>query len=155
MDHPQLFVRREGRLVAAPDEDVAVAAGYERWPDKGEPSGGRRVTIMTSTTRCAVGDTIRVIHVLEVIESGLPIYVMGPKPVLEEYVDDRLATAASPTGADPLLPGPYDGPVLEGPGVDFNWEITTHRFTEPGRHVVRWCPGSLQSNELVVEVVQE
>lgn len=152
MDRPRLFVRRDGRPVPAPPEDVAVAEGYERWPDKGEPAGGRRLTIMTARSGYAVGEVVRVVHVLEVTEPRLPIYVVGPKPVLEEYIDGALATVPATPGADPLRPPTYDGPVLQGPGVDFNWEITTHRFTEPGRHVISWRPGALRSNELVLEI---
>lgn len=154
MDRPQLFVRRDGRPVPAPAEDIEVAEGYEGWRDKGETLGGRRVTIMSASTRYTVGEVVRVVHVLEVTEPGLPIHVMGPKPALEEYVDGRLASEAAVPGVDPLRPAVYDGPIVEGPGVDFNWEITTHRFTEPGRHVVRWQPGALRSNELVLEITE-
>jgi hypothetical protein len=151
LGRPQLFVRENGRVVEAPEADIAVADGYSRWPEKGPLVDGRRLTIMASPGRYAVGDVVRIIHVLEVT-TDLPLYVMGPKPILDEYVDGRLATGATPHGVDPLLPDSYDGRTLKGPGVDFNWEITTYRFPDAGHHHVVWRPGGLSSNRLTLEI---
>jgi hypothetical protein len=149
---PQLFVRQDGRVVEAPEADIAVAEGYASWPDKGPLVDGRRLTIMAAQSPYAVGDAVRIIHVLEVTTPDLPLYVMGPKPVLDEYVDGRLVTGSPPQGVDPLLPDSYDGRTLKGPGLDFNWEITSYRFAEPGRHEVVWRPGGLSSNKLFLGV---
>jgi hypothetical protein len=73
--------------------------------------------------------------------------------VIGVSVEGELRTAAAVPGVDPLEPATYDGPVLDGPGVDFNWEITSYRFAEPGRYVIVWEPGDLRSNELIVDVV--
>jgi hypothetical protein len=96
---------------------------------------------------------VRVIHVMEALEPDVPRYVVGPKEVIGESVDGELRTADAVPGVDPLVPATYDGPVLDGPGVDFNWEITSYRFAEPGRHVIVWEPGDLRSNVLTVDVV--
>lgn len=151
-DRPQLFVRTNGRVVGAPEADIEVADGYSSWAEKGPLVDGRRLTIMTSPARYAIGDVVRIIHVLEVTTPDLDLYVMGPKPVLDEYVDGRLRTGETPKDVDPLLPDSYDGRTLKGPGVDFNWEITTYRFAESGRHEVVWRPGDLSSNRLSLDV---
>ena len=148
---PELFIRVNGRVIKAPEADIAVAEGYERWPDKGKLTDGRRLTIMATTRSYAVGDEVRIIHVLEVA-ADRPVYVSGPKPLFEEYVDGRLATAPLPSGEDPLEPASYDGPVVRGPRVDYNWDISTYRFSKPGTHQVVWKPGSLASNRLSIEV---
>lgn len=151
---PQLFIRDGGRIVAAPSADIAVAERYLEWPDKGPLRNGRRVTVMAAKTTYAIGEEVRIIHVLEVTEPGLPLYVMGPKQVLEEYVDGQLATDAVADGIDPLFPGVYDGAVIPGPGLDFNWEITEYRFTAPGRHGLMWRPDPLESNVLFFHVAE-
>jgi hypothetical protein len=150
---PQLFVRDGDRVVAAPEEDLAVAAGYAEWEPKGSTVAGRRVTVMTAGSTYAVDDEVRVIHVMEALEPDVALFVVGPKEVIGESVDGELRTAAAVPGVDPLEPATYDGPVLDGPGVDFNWEITSYRFAEPGRYVIVWEPGDLRSNELIVDVV--
>jgi hypothetical protein len=150
---PQLFVREGNRVVEAPEEDRIVAAGYAEWEPKGSAVAGRRVTVMTAGSTYAVDDEVRVIHVMEALEPDVAIYVVGPKEVVGESVDGELRTTAAVPGVDPLEPTTYDGPVLAGPGVDFNWEITSYRFGEPGRHVIVWEPGELRSNELTIDVV--
>jgi len=37
------------------------------------------------------------------------------------------------TGQDP-----YRGVVVDRPIADFNYEITTYSFTEPGLHTIQW-----------------
>ena len=148
---PELFVRANGRVVKAPEEDIVVAEGYERWPSKGKLMDGRRLTIMAARKSYAVGDEVRIIHVSEVVADH-PVYVSGPKPVLEEYVDGQLATAPLPAGENPLEPSSYDGPVLRGPRVDYNWEVTTYQFSKLGTHQIVWKPGSLASNGLSIDV---
>jgi hypothetical protein len=150
---PQLFVRNGDRVVEAPEEDRAVAAGYAEWEPKGSAVAGRRVTVMTAGSTYAVDDEVRVIHAMEALDPDVALYVVGPKEVIGESVDGELRTAAPQPGVDPLEPATYDGPVLAGPGVDFNWEITSYRFGEPGRHVIVWEPGELRSNELTIDVV--
>ena len=151
-DDPQLFVRRGNRVVAAPADDIALAATYGQWPDKGPESNGRRLTILTWDRPYLVGEAVRIVHVVEVGD-GQSLYVVGPKAVQGEYVDSNLVTPQPLAGADPLTPLSYDGHVLPGPGIDFNWEITEYEFTEPGAHRIIWRPGELTSNELTVQVL--
>jgi hypothetical protein len=95
-----------------------------------------------------VGEPVRVIHVLEVVTPGEEIYVMGPKAVGGEIVDGQKVTPANHGDHEP-----YDGRVLPSPGVDYNYEITSHTFAEPGRHTIQWRLGALTSNALVVEIL--
>jgi hypothetical protein len=149
---PQLFTREDGRVVPASPADIAVAERYAGWSDKGPISGGRRLTLMASSTHYRVGAEVRVIHVLEATDSGVPLYVMGPKPVYNEFVDGQLATRALPRDADPFSPDSYDGRVLTGPGLDFNWDITTYGFDQPGPHRIEWRLGDVHSNTLTVTI---
>ncbi len=133
---PGLFVRKGDEIVAAPAEDVAVAKLYASFRHKGEVVNGRRVTIMTAKTHYAVGEEVRVIHVLEVVEPGQGVYVMGPKAVVDEYVDGRRV------GPDEERVKVINGRVVQSPAVDYNWEITSYSFDELGVHTILWRPGS-------------
>jgi hypothetical protein len=148
-----LYLREGDRIVEAPAAMQAIAREYTTWIDKGEVSQGRRLTIMTRPLRYTVGEPIPVIHVLEATEPGVELYIMGPKPIYGEYLDGRLVTEPAPAGDEPWAPVIYDGPVLSGPGVDFNYEITTYVFQEPGVHQLHWQLGNLRSNTLQIEIV--
>ncbi len=76
----------------------------------------------------------------------------GDQPVHDEYVDGELVTASTPAGEHPLAPSAYDGRVTEGPGVDFNYEVTQYRFDAAGRHALQWRPAPFASNVLHIEV---
>jgi hypothetical protein len=149
---PGLFVRRGQAIVAASPEDQAVARRYPDFADKGAIRDGKRLTIMTRATHYAVGEEVRVIHAVDFVESGHRVFVMGPKPVHSEFVDDRLASDAAPADDDPLAPSTYAGRVVASPAVDFNYAITSYTFAEPGQHSIQWRLGSLRSNVLVLEV---
>jgi hypothetical protein len=150
-----LFIRQGERIVEAPPEDSTVAQGYETWPNKGPMSEGRRLTLMTKKTRYEVNEEIRVIHVAEVTKPGQQVYVMGPKRVYGEYLDGKLSTDSPPESEDPLMPPLYDGATIPSPAIDFNYEITSYSFSEPGYHQIRWAVGSLQSNILDLEIMDE
>jgi len=150
---PGLFVYEGDRIVEAPAEDQAVARGYPHWPDKGTVTNGMRITIMTGKSVCNTGEEVRVIHVFEATEPGAEVYVMGPKPVFGEYVDDVLVTEPPPDVEDPWVPLEYDGATLPSPAVDYGYEITSYAFDRPGMHHIYWRLGPLQSNTLEVEVV--
>jgi hypothetical protein len=124
-------------------EDTALYAGAE-----GPPSRGYRLTVLAATTSVAVNETVRVVHVCESVSGDAPLYVMGPKPVYDEYVDGVRATEPPPAGEDPFAPASYDGRVLPGPGVDTNYEVMEYAFTSPGEHTVQWRPGGIASNTL-------
>ncbi|MBN2493794.1 MAG: hypothetical protein JXR96_04315 [Deltaproteobacteria bacterium] len=150
---PGLYVRKGDRIADAPPADVAVARGYPLFAAKGPAKNGIRLTIMTAKLEVAVGEEVRVIHVLEAFEPGREVYVMGPKTVFEEYVDGELATQRY------AGPGVYDGAVMKSPWADYNYEITSYRFSKPGRHTIQWRGGDpsgesvgMQSNVLTISV---
>lgn len=141
-----LSMREGDRIVEARPEDIAVAKSYPAAKDKGPVVGGIRRTIMTEKRDYRVGEHVRVIHVVEAVEPDHDLYVMGPKPVYGEYVDGRLVTPPAPVAED------YDGPVLPSPNVDYNYDITTYRFPEPGRHRIYWQPDEAPSNTIEIDV---
>jgi hypothetical protein len=147
---PGLYMRQGELIVQALPEDIKVAKAYPAYENKGEVLGGRRITIMCRKGAYQIGEPVRVIHVLEALEPGHEIFVMGPKTVYGEYVDERLATEAY-SGEYPV----YDGRVLSSPGVDYNYDITTYSFEEPGRHTIYWQMGELQSNTLELIVTPQ
>ena len=130
------------RTAPTPD-DIALYAGAE-----GPESRGYRLTILAAATSVAVGEAVRVVHVCESVSAGAELYVMGPKPVYDEYVDGIRATDEPPAGEDPFAPASYDGRVLPGPGVDTNYEVMEYAFTSPGEHTVQWRLGASGSNTL-------
>jgi len=152
--NPSLLARDGDRTVKAPAEDSAVAQQYPDFRDKGPVRNGQRITIMTAQSAYRVGEMVRVVHVLEAPEPGHEIYVMGPKPIENEFVDGKLASPER-TG----LVG-YDGRVGKSPGVDFNYEVSTYTFDTPGEHAIQWKGGGhpiqgdlkLESNVLHIVV---
>jgi hypothetical protein len=142
-----LSMRKGNEIVDALPEDIAVAKSYSTADEKGEIVDGERLTILTKKKRYLVGEEVRVIHVLEIVEAGHELFIMGPKPVYGEYVDDRLVTSQRPQLQD------YDGVVLESPNVDYNYDITSYRFFAPGRHRIHWQVDELRSNTLELEIV--
>jgi hypothetical protein len=148
---PGLWVREGDRIADAPARDAAVARSYPRYRDKGPVAGGKRITILTEDETHLVGDEVRVVHVVEFVEPGHQAYVMGPKPVFGEFIDDELVTEPVPAG-DPLVPAEYNGVTLPSPAVDYNFEITTYTFHEPGIYWIQWRLGQLVSNTLEVIV---
>jgi hypothetical protein len=145
---PGLFMRKGDQIVDAPPGDVEIAKRYPGFVNKGTVVAGRRITIMTRASTYGVGEPVRVLHMLEALEPGQKVFVMGPKAVYGEYVDGRLATAAT---ADPAQA--YDGRVLDSPAVDYNYDITQYTFSEPGPHTIHWQMGELRSNTLEIDVI--
>lgn len=144
---PELSARSGSSIVRAPAEDQAVAASYATSPVRGPISGGKQITILTARPTYQVGEEVRVIHVLEAPQPGHSIYVMGPKAIHGEYVD---GVERTPKRAGPAV---YDGAVVQSPGVDFNYEVTTYTFDTPGPHRIQWRDGGLASNVLELEIV--
>lgn len=147
---PGLFEWHDGALRDAPAADVAVARSYPSYADKGLLVNGRRLTVMSRSLLYRVAEEVRVIHVVEVVEPGQELYVMGPKKVYGEKVDETFVTPQPP--GDIWAPDTYNGPVLPSPAVDYNYEITAYRFDRAGKHTVQWCIGNLRSNRLEIEV---
>lgn len=147
----ELYVRDAGAVVDAPKSDTDVLRSYATSGLRGPLVGGKRITILTSKRVVAVGEELRVIHVLEIERPGDKLWIMGPKAVLGEMLDGRLVTAAvPPSGA--FAPLDYDGVVQDSPGLDFNFEITSYRFGAPGVHSLQWVAGAVASNVVCVEV---
>lgn len=150
---PGLSVRSGDQIVPAPEADAAVAKGYPAAAAKGPWLDGRRITILTRELRVKAGEPVRIIHVVESTRPGDALHVMGPKAVLGEHVDGKLATAPAPATGDPLAPtGVYDGRARPAPAVDYNYEITEYKLAA-GRHTVEWQLGALRSNQLAIDVI--
>lgn len=140
----ELYERRDDAIIRAPDIDQAVARGYPSSPARGEARDGLQMTILTARAEYRVGEEVRVIHIVEAAR-GHESYVMGPKEVFGEYIDDVLRTRDA---VNPTYPWTevYDGAVLPGPNVDTNFEVTRYRFDAPGRHRIAWRIGAMRSN---------
>ncbi len=151
---PGLFVRKGAEIVDAPAADIEVAKTYPRSKDKGPIVDGHRLTLLTKKRTYRVGEEVRILHVHEVTVEGEQIYPMGPKPVRGEYVNGKLVTPSVLADVDPFIPEVYDGAVVPTPAVDYNWEITTYRFSAPGTRTIQWRPGKFASNVLAVEITQ-
>jgi hypothetical protein len=148
----QLFLHEGDRIVRASSEDEAAAQSYCSFPQKGLVFQGYRITILTREVKYQIGDPVRVIHIVEAVATGTQLYVMGPKVIHGEYVDGVLVTQPFREGEHPLAPSWYDGRVIDGPAIDYNYEITEYRFDTPGIHRIQWCLGDLVSNTLEVLV---
>ncbi|MEO8841946.1 MAG: hypothetical protein ABI591_09835 [Kofleriaceae bacterium] len=146
-----LSVRDGDRLVDAPAADVAVAKGYPTWPFKGTAVDATVLTLMTAKTDYAVGEAIRVLHVLDVSVPGRGVYIMGPKRPAGEYLDGVLVTGLPEIPEYPWV-ATYDGAVLPSPAIDYNYEITSYRFATPGTHELQWKLGAIASNVITVQV---
>lgn len=151
---PGLYVRKGSEIVEAPAADVEVAKSYPRAKEKGPVIDGHRLTLLAKKRTYRVGEEIRVIHVHEITVEGQYIYPMGPKPIRGELVNGKLVTPAVLADVDPFIPAVYDGAVVPTPAVDYNWEITTYRFSAPGTRTIQWSPGKYASNVLTVEITQ-
>jgi hypothetical protein len=146
-----LFVRQGDDIVDAPPEDEAVARAYPTWLAKGPTINGMALTLMTAKTAYALGEEVRVIHVLDVSEPGRDVYIMGPKVPPDEFVDGKRATPVPEVRDYPWV-AIYDGRTLPSPAIDDNYDITSYRFTTPGVHTIEWKPSGLQSNVITLQV---
>jgi len=151
---PGLFVRKGSEIVDAPAADVEVAKSYPRSKEKGPIIDGHRITLLAKKRTYRVGEEVRVLHVHEISIDGEQIYPMGPKAIRGEYVNGKLVTPSVVADADPFIPEVYDGAVLPSPAVDYNWEITSYRFSAPGTRAIQWKLGKYASNILTVEITQ-
>jgi len=151
----QIFDNTTKTFVDAPESDQKIVRDYPFWIDKGPLLGGTRVTLTTAKLQHAVGEATRVAHIVEETARGRMLYIVGPKIIRDEFVNDTLATTATQNAADyPWLPISYDGTVQPSPGIDYNFEITEYRFDKPGIYRIQWRPGRYRSNVLLIAVKQ-
>jgi hypothetical protein len=155
-DVPTGLLERQGdKIVDAPLEDFAVAKTYHSFPDKGPVKDGQRITILTSKLEYKIGEQVRVIHVLEAIKPGIEVYMLGPKPIVNEYVDGHLVGLKGPFCL------PRRGAVLDRPIANFNYDITSYTFSNQGHHTIQWkgygglndAYPHLESNTITVTIV--
>ena len=59
--------------------------------------------------------------------------LMGPEPICSEYVDGKLVDNKYCDGSRSVT-----GSIITHPVTNFNFDITTYRFNEPGEHTIRW-----------------
>jgi len=147
---PEIYERRGGDIALAPDADQAVAQRYWSSPH-GEVHGGLRMTILAARQSYHVGEAVRVLHAVEAVDPSAEAWVMGPKPVFGEYVDGVDRGRPPEVASYPWI-GEYDGAVVRGPAIDFNFDITSYTFDRPGRHTIEWRLGEVRSNTIVIDV---
>jgi hypothetical protein len=63
-------------VLNAPAELRDLARTYPGFNDKGPTTAGRRITLMTPSLTYAVGDSVRVLHVLEVLDTTASLFLM-------------------------------------------------------------------------------
>lgn len=149
----QVFDGTRNTFVDASESDQKIIRDYPFWVAKGPLIDNTRITLTTATLHYVAGEAIRIAHIVEEIGPGRTLYVMGPKKVRDEFVNDILATDATRSPGDyPWLPMSYDGAVEPSPGIDYNFEITQYRFDQPGIYRIQWRPGRYRSNVLSITV---
>lgn len=150
-----LYIRKGNQIVEAPQEDVKLAKTYPTYANKGAWRDDIRITVMTQKSVYKPGEEIKVIHIVEAVKTGYELYIMGPKEIYGEYINNVLVTTAIPKDRDdPLIPLLYDGAVLPCPAVDYNYEITTYTFSKPGVYNIQWKLGELVSNLHKIRVIE-
>jgi hypothetical protein len=132
-----------------------IANLYAAWEDKGAFHEDQRLTLLTEHLDVRIGEPVTVWHVFETTAPNAELYIMGPKPVPGEYVDERLATASPPEGSAYPWQVLYDGAVLPSPGIDTHWEPSTYTFDKPGTHSIQWKVNGLESNTVVIKVMDK
>lgn len=149
------YIHQKNQLIDPEKEDLDVAETYPEWCDKGTVIDGRRLTILSKKQIYHVNEKVRIIHVLEVMLAGLDIYLMGPKQIYNEYIDSHIqGEELSLDQADLFTPVEYDGRVVNGPGIDSNFEITVYSFPKSGVYKIYWQPGKWKSNILEIKVLE-
>jgi hypothetical protein len=151
-----LYERKGSEIVDAPAEDLALAQTYYSLNNKGPLVEGQRITILTKKNLYKVGEQIRVLHVLEAVTPGIDVYVMGPKKIYDEFIDEKLVSERGPGVAI------YDGAVMKAPWADFHYDITTYTIQQPGKHTIQWKGGGhpiqgalgLESNVIELTIVK-
>ncbi|MCP4228630.1 MAG: hypothetical protein GY771_00580 [bacterium] len=135
----------DGDIIRAPEIDTLVAQEYPLFEDKGPLKGGMRITILTAKSEYEAGEEVRVIHILDAPRPGVEVYVMGPKPIREEYINGEPATPP----AEGI--GIYNGRVLQSPHADYNYDVSVYTFDEPGEYSIQWKGGGANGEDIGLE----
>ena len=146
-----LYDRQGDAIVEADPEDADCARNYQQLPAKGIWADGMRLTLATPRQNYQAGESVHVLHFVEREGAQAELYIMGPKPVFGESVDGVRRTPDPEMAAYPWV-SIYDGEVMPGPGVDYNFEISKYTFDQAGTHEIVWQLGSLRSNVLTITV---
>ncbi|MGL4597201.1 MAG: hypothetical protein ACRCYO_06725 [Bacteroidia bacterium] len=148
----QVLDKTTDRFVNVSAEIQNWLKSYPFWIDKGPIKNQRRLTITCQKTIFKTNEAIRVAHYIEELDSGQTLYVMGPKKITNEFVNDSLHTSVSLDSNTPWLEMEYNGEVVDSPGLDYNFEITEYRFSKAGTYTIYWKPGVYCSNGLIIYV---
>lgn len=148
----QVFDASKNRFIDAVQSDATLIRDYPFWIDKGPPIDGTRLTLTCAKLTYAPGEPVRIAHIVEETSKERLLYIIGPKAIRDEYVNDAPLSATQNTEDYPWLPASYDGEVQPSPGIDYNFEITQYVFDEPGDYRIQWCPGRYRSNVLFISV---
>ncbi len=151
----QIFDSITNTFVDAPESDKKIIRDYPFWIDKGPLINGTRVSLTVVRLHYLTGEAIRIAHIVEETGKGRTLYVMGPKIIRDEFVNEILTTDATQYQSEyPWIPMSYDGVVEPSPGIDYNFEITQYQFEQPGIYRIQWRPGLYRSNILTIIVKQ-
>jgi hypothetical protein len=149
---PEIVVIEKGHSQVAPMEVQTLRETYFTTSERGPIKKGYRLTILTPRQVYEQGEAVTVVHFLEALTPKNTLYPMGPKQITGEFVDEQLVTMPSSGDPEPWIPPIYDGPTLQGPGVDGHFEATVYRFDKPGWHTIIWKPGKFKSNKIKIQV---
>jgi hypothetical protein len=146
-----LYDRIDGEIVDASEADVALANTYWTYDHKGPLKNGKRLTLLSHSSEVKAGTEVRILHFYEVVDTESELYIMGPKTVYGEYINGEQQGPKAPVEEYPWMVV-YDGAVLDGPEVDYNFEISKYTFEQPGEYRIQWKIEGLESNVVVVTV---
>ncbi len=146
-----LYDRQGDEIIDAAAEDTKLAMSYPDFQGKGPVKDGTRLTIMVQNRVFAKGETIHILHFVEITRPGAELYIMGPKQVYGLYIDDHLMGEQAPDSQYPWV-GIYDGAVLPSPELDYNFEIGKYAMDVIGEHNIQWRIDGFVSNTVVVTI---
>ncbi len=125
-------------IVDSPESDLRVAKAYPYDENKGPIENSRRATIMAAKTQYAIGEEVRIIHVMEVLKKGSYVHRSGPKTVYGEYINNALTSKSL---EDATRDNHEFDTLVGSPGVEFFCATTSYRFARPGLYKIEWHGG--------------
>lgn len=136
-----------GSSSEASPSHLALEKTYRAVENKGKVMYGMRSTILTHKRRYKVGEPVMVFHVLESVRDGVEMPLGGPKPICSEYIDGILADNKKCRGSYSV-----SEQVVRHPIVNFNFDMSTYCFSEPGEHTISWKPWLGESNLITLNI---